>query len=73
MPARNEASDPFTGRTFTLSIQIGNAAMQDGYDVAEALRTVASRVEGLAGYAPPYSGSIYDTNGNKVGRWAVGK
>lgn len=47
---------------FTLRITLGNAAMRDGYDVAEALRVVADKVE--EGHE---DGIIRDVNGNTVG------
>lgn len=51
--------------TFTLEIELGNAAMQDGPDVARALRDVADRIEnGLEA-----RGKIRDENGNTVGTY----
>ena len=49
---------------FTLTIQLGNAAMQTSEDVAEALARVADSL--LAGVQ---SGTIRDINGNTVGSW----
>jgi len=49
--------------TFTLTINMGNDAMQTPEDVAEALRDAARDIE---------TGGkefIYDINGNKVGLW----
>jgi hypothetical protein len=55
---------------FTLTITVGNDAMQTRRDIAKALRAVAERL------ASPYGettddGAIFDLNGNKVGRWAI--
>ena len=50
--------------TFTLTITLGNDAMQDKYDVARALESLA----GELGYRD--SGSVVDDNGNTVGTWS---
>lgn len=51
--------------TFKLKIELGNAAMQDHEDVAEALERVARVVrQGVAGRR------IMDLNGNAVGEWS---
>lgn len=53
--------------TFTLTIELGNDAMQTGADVARALREVADRAEwSLVGHM-----AIMDDNGNRVGSWFV--
>jgi hypothetical protein len=50
---------------FALEIKLGNAAMQSGPDVADALRKVADRIEnGLEA-----RGRIRDANGNTVGEY----
>jgi hypothetical protein len=49
---------------FTLTIELGNAAMQTSDDIAEALRETADNV------AIDAHGTIRDTNGNKVGLWS---
>lgn len=49
---------------FTLTIRLGNAAMQTGDDVAAALAGVTDSL--LAGVT---SGTIRDLNGNTVGSW----
>jgi hypothetical protein len=50
---------------FTLTIKLGNSAMQSGPDVAAALRDVAERIEnGLEA-----RGAIRDANGNTVGHF----
>lgn len=51
--------------SFSLDIDLGNAAMQDAADVAHALRDVADRLDGSAGT----DGPIHDDNGNRVGGW----
>lgn len=52
--------------TFTLKIDLGNAAMGTPEDVADALRSIASDVAD-----GDESGIIRDLNGNTVGRWTV--
>ena len=52
---------------FTLRIKLGNDAMQNREDVANALNLVADGVEYLD------RGSILDYNGNKVGEWRFTK
>lgn len=56
---------------FTLTIELGNAAMQTPADVAAALVGVAYKQ--LAGtlWTDADSGPIRDKNGNTVGRWEV--
>ncbi len=51
--------------TFKLSIEMGNDAMQDEQAVADAIRTVASRVEN-----GQRDGGIRDANGNTVGKFS---
>lgn len=49
---------------FVLKIELGNEAMQDGTDVAGALRKIAEKLEtGREG------GTILDENGNPVGQY----
>ena len=50
----------------TLTIETGNDTMQDGADLADALRREAARLED--GYT---SGYITDANGNQVGYWEL--
>ena len=56
--------------TFTLTIELGDDAMQNNFDVSEALRETAEHVE-LSAHPDLYrdSGIIKDVNGNTVGRW----
>lgn len=59
---------------FSLEIELGNAAMQTGDDVAEALRKVAQKLaDAYDGTNLPdwESGTIKDANGNAVGIWAT--
>lgn len=57
---------------FTLTIRLGNDAMQSGEDIARALGKVSTRLEGIAGaMAEDDSGRIMDTNGNAVGEWSI--
>lgn len=54
-------------KNFSLDIDLGNAAMSDADDVAEALRVVA---EALESPEQDNNGSIFDANGNRVGGFA---
>jgi len=55
---------------FTLSIELGNAAMQTGRDVADLLRRVADRLDdGLPDGPRP----VRDLNGNTVGYYGPGE
>lgn len=60
---------------FTLTIELGNEAMQTGYDVADALREIADRIypRGLTEHRNAVSlvGLVRDINGNTVGSWQV--
>lgn len=62
---------------FTLEIELGNDAMQDGNDVARALHSLADKMalrECEYGDGLYYDGSavgIKDANGNTVGKWEV--
>jgi len=56
---------------FTLSIKMDNAAFIDGPDeLPNILHGLANRVEDL-NPDEISSGSITDSNGNKVGRWEI--
>lgn len=57
---------------FTLTIKMGNSAMQTVDDIAEVLRKVAKRIEGSGNTGEDF-GPIMDTNGNKVGEWSHGQ
>ena len=58
--------------TFTLTIELGNDAMQTGTDVGAALRALAWRMDSVGDTSPEgRSGLVRDDNGNKVGAWAV--
>lgn len=56
------------GEAFTLRIELGNAAMCDAADVADALARVASMV----GETGSWEGTISDYNGNSVGSYLLG-
>lgn len=66
-----EPCPALTSGTFTLSIELGNDAMTDPLDVANALREVAGRIEGAFNLTRGDDGFVRDENGNTVGRWAV--
>lgn len=51
---------------FTLSITLGNAAMQTGHDIARALEQAAEKLRD--GHL---SSNVRDENGNTVGSWWV--
>lgn len=53
---------------FMLRIKLGNEAMQDAWDLSEALREIHIQPN------DPFKGAegiVYDRNGNKVGKWAI--
>ena len=52
---------------FRLHIELGNADMQSGTYVADALREVADRIE----HALEAPGTIRDLNGNTIGRYGA--
>lgn len=59
---------------FTLEIELGNEAMQKGTDVANVLwDDVVEVLGGFPWVLEPGSvgGSIFDKNGNRVGRYGV--
>lgn len=55
---------------FTLTIELGNDAMQDGRDVMKALAQVAAKIAHNTMKLVD-SGKIRDINGNTVGQWEV--
>lgn len=57
--------------TFTLTIELGNDAMQDYGDIASALRTLARRISNNGEAVLVDGGKIMDANGNSVGSWEV--
>lgn len=58
---------------FTLTIDLGDDAMQTGDDIANALRGIAVLVAEEYGSSPafPDIGRVADVNGNTVGTWKV--
>ena len=58
--------------TFRLKIELGNDAMQNGHDIATALRTVIAQLD-LYGDVTAISSNIRDLNGNTVGDWKVSR
>lgn len=62
-----EPADP---PEFTMTIELGNAAMETPEDVADALRRAADVIEG-ASVEVGEEAAIRDLNGNAVGRWKV--
>lgn len=65
--ATGEVGSRPKGEAFVLRIEIGNAAMSDAADVADALARVASMV----GETGSWEGSISDYNGNTVGSYRL--
>lgn len=59
-PSEDRHSKP----EFRLNIELGNAEMQSGEQIAEALREVADELEWLS-----LDGKIFDVNGNTVGSY----
>ncbi len=53
-----------TTQTFTVTIELGNDAMQEAAHAADALRDVAAAL-----YAGQTDGPVRDENGNTVGRY----
>ena len=58
---------------FTLEIELGNEAMRDSHDVSEALLGLRTKFHGRPSYFDGGNdeGTIYDENGNTVGKWEV--
>ena len=57
---------------FTLTIRLGNDAMQTGGDIADALHKVAERIDThRGGEIDSGVGRIMDDNGNHVGDWSI--
>jgi hypothetical protein len=65
---------------FALTIELGNATMQTGEDIAGALKTAAEIVEGCTVYTEqdngsfsllPFEHKIIDSDGSIVGKWAL--
>lgn len=56
---------------FKLSIKLGNAEMQTGADVAEALIRTAAKFTDQVDFGPTERGTILDLNGNLVGLFEV--
>jgi len=58
--------------TFLLKIEVGNSAMSNGYDISNALLSIANKLqyvheEEIKGIG----GIVHDINGNVVGNWKV--
>lgn len=61
---------------FTLTIKLGNEAMQETADLIAALEKVASRMNDDYSCTPlrsvaDYKHTIHDLNGNRVGSWEI--
>lgn len=53
---------------FTLTITLGNDAMQSATDVAHALFEAAEKIDARDDMR---DGKIFDENGNRVGEWNI--
>lgn len=62
------SDDPILGTRFDLTIELGNAAMRTPEDIADALRSLANRLEAAGTFA---SEIIMDQNGARVGSWSI--
>jgi len=60
-----------TTTTFTVAIELGNDAMQEPNEVADALYRVARKLENDGNWAYVDEGTIRDINGNTVGSWKL--
>lgn len=57
---------------FMVEIELGNASMTTGNDVAQALEILAEQIEDESLHSSSeWGGSIRDVNGNTVGNWRV--
>jgi hypothetical protein len=62
---------------FMVSINLGNDAMQDGFDIAAALRKIADQIQSYntedldASASDSANMRIRDFNGNTVGFWKI--
>lgn len=56
---------------FMLEIELGNAAMETGRDVADALNNIAYQLQDTTMVLEPTTGKVVDENGNSVGKWEV--
>lgn len=56
---------------FVLKIELGNDAMQNAMDVANALRNAAIKIETNYDEMADARGPVKDVNGNTVGSWEV--
>jgi hypothetical protein len=63
----DDINDPTTFASFTARIELGNNAMQNAEDVADALLRLAGEIR----HANRTDGAIADLNGNTVGRWRL--
>jgi len=55
-------------KEFTLSIDMGNAAMSEAGHAADILRDIANAID-TDNYDVDSTQSIIDVNGNRVGSW----
>ena len=56
---------------FTMTIEMGNAAMRTYADIAQATRRIFADFANRPELLQDDTGRIYDVNGNKVGTWSA--
>lgn len=56
--------------TFTLTIDLDNAAFDDQYEFRALLRQLTQRI-GIGTPTAGENGNVWDSNGNQVGHWEV--
>lgn len=54
---------------FTMSIELGNDAMQSPQELSEALEELATKIASIDPMETRAEGKILDDNGNEVGTW----
>jgi hypothetical protein len=57
--------------TFTMTIEMGNDAMQTYADIAQATQRIFADFARQHDEVEDNAGRIYDANGNKVGQWSI--
>jgi DNA-directed RNA polymerase subunit L len=58
---------------FRLKIELENDNMNTPDDVARALRALADRLEAYQDFENFYPNTVWDVNGNEIGRIQVGR
>lgn len=58
-----------TSGKFSMNIELGNDAMQQPQELADALREVANKIAAIDPTDTNAGGKVLDDNGNEVGTW----